>query len=57
MHSSTVQSILPRSNLMKKVLRVLAIATFLLIASTVPSFADGNPLPICTGGVCTGPSQ
>ncbi|MGA2353636.1 MAG: hypothetical protein ABSG02_04015 [Terriglobales bacterium] len=42
---------------MKKVLRVLAIATFLLIASTVPSFADGNPLPICTGGVCTGPSQ
>jgi hypothetical protein len=41
---------------MKKVFRVLAIATFLLITSTVPSFADGNPWPICTpAGVCSVP--
>ncbi len=40
---------------MKQICRVLAIAVFLLITSTVPSFADGNPLPICTSKGCTGP--
>jgi hypothetical protein len=41
---------------MKKVFRVLAVAAFLLITYTVPSFADGNPLPICTpSGVCSVP--
>jgi len=42
---------------MKKVARILAIAAFLLITSTIPSFADGNPLPICTPAGCTAPSQ
>jgi hypothetical protein len=53
LHSSTEQSTLQRSNIMKKIFRVVAIAVFLLITSTVPSFADGNPIPICHNNVCT----
>jgi len=37
----------------KRIVRVLAIAVVLLLTSTVPSFADGNPIPICHNGVCT----
>jgi hypothetical protein len=37
----------------KTILRVLTVAVFLLIASTAPSFADGNPFPICNKGVCS----
>jgi len=42
---------------MKKVLQVVAIATLLLITYTVPSFADGNPWPVCTPAGCVPPSQ
>jgi hypothetical protein len=38
---------------MKNILRVLAVGGILLFTS-VSSFADGNPLPICKNGVCTG---
>lgn len=41
---------------MKKILQVLAVAVFLLITSTVPSFADGNPLPHCTATGCVPPT-
>jgi len=40
---------------MKQICRVVAIAVFLLITSTVPSFADGNPWPICTSSGCKSP--
>jgi hypothetical protein len=36
---------------MKRVLLVLA-TLVLLTTATVPSFADGNPMPICTSKVC-----
>jgi hypothetical protein len=36
---------------MKKLLLVLA-AVVLLTTATVPSFADGNPLPVCTTKAC-----
>lgn len=39
---------------MKNILRALAVGVILLLTS-VSSFADGNPLPICNkNGVCTG---
>lgn len=40
-----MHSILSKENTVKRILRVLAITVFLLITSTVPSFADGNPWP------------
>lgn len=40
---------------MKKILRVLAVAVFLLLTTTVPSFADGNPWPICDANGCHSP--
>ncbi len=39
---------------MKKLLRVLAISALLLVSS-VASFGDGNPAPLCTGKSCNGP--
>lgn len=41
---------------MKKLLQVLAVAVFLLTTATVPSFADGNPLPHCTSTGCVPPA-
>jgi hypothetical protein len=40
---------------MKKLLQIVAITAALLLCSSVASFADGNPTPLCTGNVCTGP--
>jgi hypothetical protein len=37
---------------MKKLLLVLA-ALVLFATTTVPSFADGNPWPLCTNKTCT----
>lgn len=39
---------------MKKLLLALA-AVLLLTTATVPSFADGNPMPLCTKTVCQVP--
>jgi hypothetical protein len=40
---------------MKKLLQVVAITAALLLCSSVASFADGNPAPICNAKGCTGP--
>jgi hypothetical protein len=40
---------------MNKVLRVIAITIALLVTSSVATFADGNPMPICNEKGCTGP--
>jgi hypothetical protein len=53
--SNTVRPFLPRSNIVKKIIRVLAVVVFLLSVSTAPSFADGNPLPICNASGCHSP--
>lgn len=39
---------------MKRLLLVLA-AVLLLTTATVPSFADGNPMPVCNSKGCTIP--
>jgi hypothetical protein len=42
---------------MKQILQVAVLVAFLLVASSVPSFADGNPFPNCTPTGCIPPGN
>jgi len=57
MQSTTVRTLSQRSSIVKTLFLVLAAITLFVTTAVPPSFADGNPWPICTEQGCKKPMQ